>query len=44
MSIYASVVALWFMAIALFLIVGFIRSWFHSPRSYERPAIDKARQ
>jgi hypothetical protein len=44
MSIYAFVVALWFMAIALLLIVGFIRSWFHSPRSYERPVFDKARQ
>jgi hypothetical protein len=32
MSIYASVVALWFVVIALFLIGALIRAWFRSPR------------
>ena len=36
MSIYVCVVALWFMAIALFLIGASIRAWFRSPR----PVID----
>ena len=40
MSIYASAVALWFMAIALFLMGASIRSWFRSPR----PAIDERGQ
>jgi hypothetical protein len=42
MSIYAFVVALWFMAVALFLVGASIRSWFRSPR--DRPAVDAARQ
>ena len=33
MSLYASVVALWFMAVALFLIGALIRAWFRSPRA-----------
>jgi hypothetical protein len=32
MSIYASAVALWFMAIAVFLTGASIRGWFRSPR------------
>ena len=32
MGIYASAVALWFMAIALFLIGASSRAWFRSPR------------
>jgi hypothetical protein len=42
MSIYASAVALWFMAIALLLFGVSIRSWFRTPQSHERPAIDQA--
>ena len=38
MSIYASAVALWFMAVALFLIGASIRAWFRSPRSQIRPS------
>ena len=37
MGIYASAVAFWFMAIALFLIGASIRAWFRSPR----PVIDE---
>jgi hypothetical protein len=37
MGIYASAVALWFMAVALLLILASIRSWFRSPR----PLIDE---
>ena len=33
MSIYASVVALWFMAVALFIDPRPIRAWFRSPRA-----------
>ena len=40
MSIYVCVVALWFMAIALFLIGASIRAWFRSPR----PVIDETAQ
>jgi hypothetical protein len=39
MSIYASAVALWFMAIALFLTGASIRGWFRSPRAYEYAVI-----
>ena len=39
MSIYASVVALWFMAVALFLIGALIRAWFRSPRGRVRGRI-----
>jgi hypothetical protein len=38
MSIYMCVVALWFMAIALFLIGASIRAWFR------RPVIDETAQ
>jgi hypothetical protein len=34
MGIYASAVALWFMAVALFFIGASIRAWFRSPRSF----------
>jgi hypothetical protein len=40
MSIYASAVALWFMAIALFLTVASIRRWFRSPRAHEYAVIE----
>jgi hypothetical protein len=42
MSIYAFVIALWFMVVALFLVGASIRYWFHSHR--ERPVVDLARQ
>jgi len=38
MGIYASAVALWFMAIALFLASVSIRAWFRSPRSFTKRA------
>jgi hypothetical protein len=38
MGIYASAVALWFMAVALFLIGASIRAWFRSPRSFTKRA------
>jgi hypothetical protein len=40
MSIYAFVVALWFMVVALYLISASIRFWFRSPR--ERPVVPSA--
>jgi hypothetical protein len=42
MSICAFVVALWFMAVALFLVGASIRTWFRS--TPERPVVDPARQ
>jgi hypothetical protein len=42
MSIYAFVIALWFMTVALFLVGASIRSWFRSFR--ERPVVDPACQ
>ena len=38
MNIYAFTVALWFMAVALFLVRASIRFWYRSSR--ERPVID----
>ena len=40
MSIYASVVALWFIAVALFLNGALIRAWFRSPRAHEYAVIE----
>ena len=40
MGIYASAIALWFLAIALFLIGASIRAWFRSPRGYLRKRLD----
>jgi hypothetical protein len=40
MSIYASAVALWFMAIALFLTGASIGGWSRSPRAHEYAVIE----
>jgi hypothetical protein len=43
MSIYASAVAFWFMAIALFITGTSIRAWFRSSRAHEYAVIDETR-